>query len=413
MPPSRSLLSPRSSRSILGSSPTAGLLTAGALVAALSACAAAPSAEPVPQPRLVVRAARLVDPASGTVTRDVVVVVRGDRIVAVEPASAFRPQTGDEVHELGDDTSLIPGLIDAHVHLTIGDGARRSAAAALRAGVTTVVDLGARTFEVTALRDSLEETAAPFPRILAAGLWIGVRGGVCEFGGIGVAGGIAAFQARVRENLAANADLVKVCVTGWPSVATLHPDSAELPAAVISALVEEAHRGGRRVVAHAISAEGVRRSLDAGVDGLAHAAYVDSSLAARMRERGMWMVSTLASLTAADTTENARRLVASVVGAYRAGVTIVLGTDGGVLPHGDYAREALALAAAGIPAADVLRAATVDAARALGIADSIGAIAPGFVADLVAVRGDPLGDVGALARPAFIMARGRVVPIAP
>jgi imidazolonepropionase-like amidohydrolase len=123
----------------------------------------------------------------------------------------------------------------------------------------------------------------------------------------------------------------------------------------------------------------------------------------------MWMIPTLASLTTGDTSAAARDLVDAVRRAHRAGVTLVYGTDGGVLPHGQNAREATALLAAGVPAAEILRAATVNAARALGIADSVGAIRAGMVADLVAVAGDPLADVATLQRPLFVMARGRVV----
>jgi imidazolonepropionase-like amidohydrolase len=123
----------------------------------------------------------------------------------------------------------------------------------------------------------------------------------------------------------------------------------------------------------------------------------------------MWLIPTLASLTAGDSSAVARGLVDGVRRAHGAGVTLVFGTDGGVLPHGQNAREAAALVAAGVPPADVLRAMTVDAARALGLADSVGAVRRGMIADLVAVPGDPLVDVAALARPRFVMARGRVI----
>ena len=391
--------------------PHRAALHALVLLTSLAACRPGSTNDaPVPEgtPRIVVRAARLADPATGTMRQDVVVTVRGDRIEEVQDAARFRPRAGDQVHDLGDAT-LIPGLIDAHVHLTIGGPPPAAAAAALRAGITTVVDLGARTTEVLRVRDSLAAgSGTASPHILAAGLWVGTKNGVCEFGGIGISGGIEGFRARVRENVAAGADVIKVCVTGWPALAVSHPDSVELSPEVLAAIVEEAHRAGRRVVAHAIGAAGVRRALDAGVDGLAHAALLDDALVARMRERRVWMVPTLASLTAGDTSGAGRGLVASVALAHRAGVMLVYGTDGGVLPHGEHAQEAAALVAAGVPPADVLRAATTDAARALGLADRAGAIRPGYAADLVAVDGDPVRDATALARPVFVMARGRV-----
>jgi imidazolonepropionase-like amidohydrolase len=336
------------------------------------------------------------------------VLVERARIAEVMPASRYRPRPGDRLVDLGDVT-LSPGLIDAHVHLSIGGPPRAAAAATLEAGFTTVADLGAVSQGIHLVPDSIAAGAWAGPRVLTAGLWIGVKDGVCEFGGIGVSGGADAFRARVRENIAAGANLIKACVTGWPAVAWAHPDSAELSSAMLAALVDEAHRAGRRVVAHALSRAGVGRALEARVDGLAHAALVDDSLAGRMQERGMWLIPTLASLTAGDSSAPARALRDAVCRAHEAGVMLVYGTDGGVLPHGRNAEEALALRAAGIPAVDVLRAATINAARALGIADSVGAISPGMIADLVAFPGDPLTDVGVLRQPRFVMARGRIV----
>ena len=153
----------------------------------------------------------------------------------------------------------------------------------------------------------------------------------------------------------------------------------------------------------------VRRAIAAGVDGLVHAAYVDDSLATQMRDREMWLIPTLASLTRGDSSPAALALVQAVGRLHRRGVTLVYGTDGGVLPHGQNAEEALALQAAGVPAVSILRAATANAAKALGLSSSVGAIRPGMVADLVAVQGDPLSDLSLLQRPSFVMARGRVV----
>jgi imidazolonepropionase-like amidohydrolase len=279
----------------------------------------------------------------------------------------------------------------------------------VRAGFTTVADLGAASQAVQALRDSIALGAWEGPRVLAAGLWIGIEGGVCEFGGIGVRGGPDAFRARVRENVMAGADLIKACVTGWPAVAWAHPDSAELDSATLSALVDEAHRAGRVVVVHALSREGIRRALDAGVDGLAHAAYADDGLALRMRQRGVWLIPTLASLTRGDSSAGALGLVEAIRRLHRLGVKLVYGTDGGVLPHGRNAEEAIALAAAGVPPAEILQAATINAAKALRLADSVGAIRPGMVADLIAVPGDPYADLRVLERPSFVMAKVRII----
>jgi imidazolonepropionase-like amidohydrolase len=247
------------------------------------------------------------------------------------------------------------------------------------------------------------------PRILAAGLWIGKQGGVCEFNGIGVAGGADAFRRRVRENIEAGADLIKLCVSGWPAEAFAQPDRYELDDEAMTASVAEARRTGKRVIAHDLSRAGVAAALRAGVNGLAHAAYVDSALAVEMNKRNVFLIPTLASLTSGDSSAAARALIAAVTLAQRRGVTIVFGTDAGVLPHGGNAAEFSALTNAGLTPIDALRAATSNAASALGLADSIGAIRPGMVADLIAVNGDVLNDVGVLQNPRLVMARGRIV----
>jgi len=157
-----------------------------------------------------------------------------------------------------------------------------------------------------------------------------------------------------------------------------------------------------------VAASAARAALDAGVDGLVHAAYVDASLATAMRARGMWLSPTIASLTAYDTITAARALVAAVRVAHDAGVTLVFGTDGGVLPHGRGVDEMEALVALGLTPLEVMQAATINAATALVIADSVGQIAVGMSADFIAVRGDPLRSVTALRDVGLVVSRGRI-----
>jgi imidazolonepropionase-like amidohydrolase len=245
--------------------------------------------------------------------------------------------------------------------------------------------------------------------VYAAGIWVGTKGGVCEFNGIGISGGPEAFVARVRENIAAGADVIKVCVSSWPADAYRDPDAYEITDAALRAVVAQAHGSHRLVVAHDISAGGVDAALRASVDILAHAAYVDEALARRLRDRGISIIPTLASLTSGDSSAGARALVGATTRAYRNGVRLVFGTDGGVLPHGRNALEFFALRDAGVSAIDAIRSATVNAARAFQLGDSIGMIARGMVADLIAVDGNPLDDMGAMTRVKFVMSRGRVV----
>jgi imidazolonepropionase-like amidohydrolase len=360
-----------------------------------------------PRADLAVRSTRILDVDRGRYREPSVLLVKGTRIVAIVPAAEFKPRRASRVIDVGD-MALLPGLIDAHVHLTIGGSVRANALADLRAGFTTVVDQGALTHQLLALRDSMNGGQIEGPRVLAAGIWVGAKGGVCEFTGIGIAGGVDAFLERVRQNLAAGADLTKVCLSGWPAVAYAAPESVEIPTGALYAIVDASHAVNRLVTAHAVSRGSVRAALGADVDGLVHAAYIDSALAVAMRRQGMWMSPTIASLTAGDTSVVSRALVAAVRTAHAAGVMIVFGTDGGVLPHGRGVDEMEALVAAGLSPLEVIRAATVNAAKGFNIADSTGRLAPGMSADFIAVRGDPLRDVAALRNVGLVVSRGRI-----
>jgi imidazolonepropionase-like amidohydrolase len=374
-------------------------------LALAGAAVIAPSA---PAQVIAIRAGRILDPVTGTAALNQTILVQRGRIGVIGPNTAIPP--GATVYDLSNAT-VIPGLIDAHVHLAIGGPVRANALADLRAGFTTVVDLGARTHRLLSIRDSINAGDVPGPRVLAAGIWVGRKDGVCEFGGIGIGGGGAEpFRRRVRENIAAGADLIKVCVTGWPADALANPNAYELPDSTLKAVVGEAHAGGRRVIAHDISRGGVRAGIAAGIDGLAHAAFLDEAAAVQMRDRAVFLIPTLASLVGDDDTSAvARGLIAGVMLAHRQRVRLVFGTDGGVLPHGQNAREFVALYRAGVPALDLLRSATTGAARALGLADSLGTVATGMAADIVALDGDPLADVEAYQRVRFVMSRGNVV----
>jgi imidazolonepropionase-like amidohydrolase len=372
---------------------------------------ARPSLEsPAARAQYAVRVGRILDPSSGQYSLASVLLVSRGRITDIRPASAYDASVADSTIDLRDLT-ILPGLIDGHVHLAIGGAPAANAVADLRAGFTTIVDLGARTHRLLRIRDSINTGALAGPRVIAAGIWIGVKNGVCEFGGIGIANGADGFRQRVRENAAAGAEIAKVCLSGWPAAAYAQPASAELSDEILRATVDEAKRASQFLVAHAISQGSVSAAIAAGVDGLAHAAYIDASLAARMRERGMFMVTTLASLTGggADTSRAGAALYDAVALANRSGVHLVFGTDGGVLPHGRNAEEFQALVRAGVSPLNAIRAATINAARAFRIADSLGTVRKGMLADFVAVSGDPVADVTTLLAPRFVMSRGRPI----
>lgn len=370
----------------------------GLLLAFPPAPAAAPAV-------LVIRASGYLDVDSGRVVRPAEIEVRGDRIVAVR-GSTTRAGDGAQIIDLGP-AILLPGLIDCHVHLTLGGPAARNAAATLDAGFTTVQDLGSLDYAALAVRDSIASGLLAGPRVIASGPWLGIRGGICDFQGIGVRGADA-WARRVRDDVAHGADLVKVCVTGWPDDGFEHPDRIEPTDDELGAAIAEAHRLGRRVVAHAIGRDGVRRSVEAGIDGIVHAGFADDSTLALMQARGIPLVPTLRSFEARPRTPALDSLSTHMRRAFARGVPLAFGTDAGVIPHGRNAREFGALARHGLSPARALRAATVDAAAALGLSDRVGRLAPGMVADIIAVEGDPLADVTTLERVTFVMQGGRV-----
>jgi imidazolonepropionase-like amidohydrolase len=304
--------------------------------------------------------------------------------------------------------TVLPGLIDAHVHLIIGGPLRDNAMAALQAGFTTLVDHGARGDRPLRLRDSINSGGVTGPRILAAGLWVGRKNGVCEFSGIGIDSSAVAFRERVRQNVKSGADVAKLCVSGWPADAYSNPRAHEVDSEILREAVTEAHGAHRLAVAHAISAGSVEAAIRAGVDGLAHTPILDDSTVEHLRARGAFVVSTLASL-APDTSAASRALLRTMEQLHRRGVRVVFGTDGGVLPHGRNAEEFPALARAGLAPMDALRAATINAAQAFRLGDSVGTVGIGKSADIIAVDGDPLADPSAYGRVRFVMVRGKVV----
>ena len=353
------------------------------------------------------RADRLLDVRRGVLVPQAVVVVEGGRISAVGDAAGVRIPTGAEVVDLGDVT-LLPGLIDTHVHLTLGGAADSNARATLLAGFTTVQDLGALGYANLALRDAVNRGDIVGPRIVSAGLWLGVSGGTCDFGGIGVRGP-EAFARRVREDIAHGADVIQLCVTGWVDDAFANPNRYEISDSELVATIREARAGRKRVIVHAISEAGVRVAVAAGADAVAHGNFADSATLASMVQRRVWAIPTLHSFSRDSTSAHVRALFSHMANAFRRGVPVAFGTDAGVIRHGRNAREFGHLVRLGMPALEAIRAATLNAAELLGKADSLGAVEVGKVADLVAVSGNPLDDIATLEHIVFVMRDGRIV----
>lgn len=357
-----------------------------------------------PDTTVVLTGGRYLDVRAGVLRPNGAIVVRNGTIIALHgPGADWRPPADARLVSL-EGRTILPGLIDAHVHLTLAGEPEANAAATLRAGFTTVVDLGSADGRGVRLRDGIAAGRVVGPTVIAAGSWIGSKGGVCEFGGATV-GGPAEARARAEGDLAAGADLLKVCVTGWPAEAVAHPDSVQLKRELLAPVVEVGAASGRPLYAHAIGSAGALLAASGGVRALAHTPIVDSAGAARLRAAGIYVISTLATLTAGKAAEAVSRSFRLL---HRAGVPIVLGTDAGVLAHGSNARELVALTEAGLSPLLALRAATLNAAALLG-SSRIGEIAVGKVGDFVVVEGDPLRDVGSVARPVMVLRGGRSV----
>jgi imidazolonepropionase-like amidohydrolase len=351
---------------------------------------------------LVLRGGEYLDTRAGRLRPNGAIVVRDGRIVEIQaPGAVRKPPAVARILDLGGRT-VLPGLIDAHVHLTLSGEPAANALVTLRAGFTTVVDLGSAGGRGLRLRDQIARGVTAGPAIIAGGSWIGARGGVCEFGGATVAGAEEA-RDRARADLEAGADLLKVCVTGWPADAVAAPDSVELGPGPLDAVLEVARVGRHPVYAHAIGRAGAVLAAEHGARALAHTPIVDSASALRLKATGVAVISTLTTLTTGREADAIRRSFGLL---RSAGVPIVLGTDAGVLPHGRNADEILALIEAGLAPAEAIRAATVEAAALIGRKD-LGEIAVGATADFVVVSGDPLKEPGLLARPALVLKAGR------
>jgi imidazolonepropionase-like amidohydrolase len=402
---------------------------------------------------VIVRAGRLLDVEQGRYLEDQAIRIQGGRIVAVT-AFAGADTDGALLVDWSAYT-VLPGLIDLHTHL-IGDISSaniaspllRSAAhdallgaahaqTTLAAGFTTVRDVGAyRAFTDVALRDAINEGLVAGPRMFVAGAYITVTQGGGEVTGLapdvivptemrrGVADSADEVRQRVRELLAGGADFIKVIATGAVLAVGTRPSAPEYTEAELRAAVEEATNAGTFVVAHAHSAEGIKRAVRAGVRSIEHASYLDDEGIELMRRHGTWLV---ADVYNGDYTEEIGRRDSwhqeilrknrettdtqrvAFTKAVRAGVRIGFGTDVGLLPHGENARQFAYMVRYGLSPLGAIRSATIDAARCLGQERNLGSVAPGKFADLIAVDGDPLADVELLRRIAGVIKEGRLI----
>jgi imidazolonepropionase-like amidohydrolase len=349
----------------------------------------------------------VLDVERGEAIENGIIIVKGEKIAAVARKGEIALQ-GEEMN-LGDVT-LMPGLIDAHVHLTLGGTAEANARATLRAGFTTVQDLGALNYANIKIRDSIRDGKFPGPTVVASGPWLGVSGGTCDFQGIGVKGA-EAFRARVKKDVDEGADVIKVCASGWLAQAVERPDSVEISEEELRAAIEEAHALKRRVAVHAISERAIAISVTNGADLIVHGGFTAKETVAAMAQRRVFQVPTLFSLRANVPATVYDKLQKHLGAAFREGLPIAFGTDAGVIRHGQNAKEFAELAGTGLKPIEAIRTATMDAAKAVGLADQIGVLKGGAVADIIAVEGNPLADLTLLQKVKFVMKAGQTVDL--
>jgi imidazolonepropionase-like amidohydrolase len=398
--------------------------------------------------RTVIHAGKLLDVRSGNTLSDQAIVIEGGKILSVGPMSAAKLSGNEQRIELGSAT-LLPGLIDAHTHLTFNPqfgydslaisvprealiGAK-NARVTLEAGFTTVRNVGADGYADVALRDAINAGDVPGPRMLVSGPALSITGGHCDNDLLpyeyhatadGVADGVEAVRHKVREVIKYGADLIKVCATGGVLSKGDDPNASQYTLEEMKAIVADAHRLGRKVAAHAHGAQGVIWASEAGVDSVEHGHLMNDEAIATLKKNGTYLVPTLylmdwhrehaAQANLPDFVKAKMELVSqvgkqNVKKAMQAGVKIGMGTDAAVYPHGLNAHELAVYVSLGMSPLQAIQSATINDADLLGWSDKVGAIEPGKWADIMAVDGDPLHDVTTLQHVKFVMKGGEVV----
>jgi imidazolonepropionase-like amidohydrolase len=393
----------------------------------------------------VIHAGKLFDPESGRLLDHPVVVVTGNRIESVSAGNST-PPAGAHVVDLGDAT-LLPGFIDVHTHLTTNAGSggyealgvsvprsaltgAKNARVTLLAGFTSVRNVGAEGYADVALRDAIDSGDVIGPRMQVSGPPLGIAGGHCDsnllapefhYSAEGVADGIDAVIHRVREEIKYGADVIKFCASGGVFSKGDNPLLEQYSPAEMQALVTESHRLGRKVATHAHSALSIKDAVKAGVDSIEHGIFLDEEGIALMKQHGTFLVPTSYPLFWFEENAPAMHMPTWVMEkaaiiipaakknmavAFRSGVRVALGTDAGVYPHGQNGGEFWSMVELGLSPVQALQAGTVSAAELMGWSDRVGVIRKGMLADIVAVKGNPLSDVRLLQHVQFVMKDG-------
>ncbi|HUR59184.1 MAG TPA: amidohydrolase family protein [Opitutaceae bacterium] len=414
---------------------------------------AAEKAAPKPPVIIAVKAARLIDPASGQVRTNQFIVIEDDKITSVGAAADVQSTlpAGTKVIDLGNAT-VLPGLIDCHTHITsqpedyYADIFRKSpidyavlahvyARRTLEAGFTTVRDVGAGEFIDIALRNAINAGKIPGPRMLCVGVSLGSTGGHADLTGFspylrfqeiapGVVDGADAIRKAVRNNIKYGADWIKIHASAGVLSEEESVGAPQFSLEEMKAAVDEAAMWGRKVAAHAHGTEAIKIALRAGVATIEHASLIDDEGIQLAKEKGAWLVPDIynddyilaefSRMGYPDKIIEKERKVGRLQRenfqkAVRAGAKVAFGTDAGVYPHGWNAKQFRHMVQWGMTPMQAIQAATTSAAELIGWKEKAGQLAPGFYADLIAVNADPLADISALENVGFVMKGGAVV----
>jgi len=397
-----------------------------------------------------VRCGKLVDVRSGRMLTDQIIVFDANgMITAVGPAASTSPTGGVAVLNLSNATCL-PGLIDVHTHLTGDPSASgyqglgisvprealtgaKNARLTVRAGFTTVRNVGASGYTDVALRDAIDAGDVQGPRMMVSGPPLGITGGHCDnnllpfeyhYRAEGVADGPWAARAKVRETIKYGADVIKVCASGGVLSKGDQPGTPQYTLEELQAIAEEAHKLGRKVAAHAHGTQSIKDAIRAGIDSIEHSSLIDDEGTALAKQHGTYLVFDIynddfilqegaKAGMLAESIEKEKKIGRlqreNFRHAFQSGAKIAFGTDAGVYPHGDNARQFGKMVEWGMKPLDAIQAATIRAADLLGWSAKAGVLEPDHYADIIAVSGDPLSDVRALESVKFVMKNGAVV----
>ncbi|MEK6636866.1 MAG: amidohydrolase family protein [Pseudomonadota bacterium] len=395
-----------------------------------------------------ITADQMVDVLTGKIVEKPLIMVTDGRITAIGKQGAALPKDAEVTDFAG--KTLLPGLIDMHVHLDSlaeiggynglqytdsfwGVAAVKNAREMLLAGFTMVRNVGSANYNDVGLKQAIDEGYAIGPRIVPAAYALGATGGHCDetylppsFNrkGVAVGDGVQQLRQRVREQRKYGAEVIKVCATGGVFSRNTEPGQQQLSVEELTAIADEAHQWGLKVAAHAHGADGIKAAIRGGIDTIEHASLVDDEGIKLAVERGTYFSMDIfnTDYTQAEGAKNGvlednlrkDREIAQIQRdnfrkAHKAGVKMVFGSDAGVMPHATAAGQFKYLVQYGMTPLQAIQAATRNAAQALGREKDVGAIAVGRYGDMIAVSGDPLSDVRVLEKIDVVIKGGAVV----